>query len=153
MYGSQILASGKYYGTCAVMNTEWNIHSMLLKQSNNIFLSNNIFAGYNPGGYLYISESNNVTLFNNTFQVDDDYFFYGIFADEISWAGYDVSLRISSCSNTTIVYNQFIDNKVDIYLPWIYYMQSTGINCLYGNTFTFFAFLVYSTNVTSCLRP
>eukprot|EP01084_Bolivina_argentea_P047931 88365_1 len=161
MKNCKIINSGGFYGTCSFIENEINVDlenstiALQITGSSNIIVNENMFSCYDPYGLILIKNATNVSLISNTFHINAQWLFYNISADRIGFQWFYGPVTIEYSVDTRIINNEFKDNslKMEVSWPWIFYNENEGINCLYGNIFTYHAFHALFTNITSCLRP
>ena len=150
-----ILYNGAYNG---IFMSEYNVETRLtvgvqMWDSECIILRNNRILGFDPHGLVMLVYSNNITVYQNTFNIDASGLFYNIsdrFLEFIyGWA----PLMYYGSSYVMTLSNMFMDNKVDPNQQWISYWYGEEMSCLSGNDFTDYAIFAFQTNITSCFRP
>eukprot|EP01084_Bolivina_argentea_P263220 445413_1 len=125
-------------------------HTLTVDDATYLDLSNNHFSGFNKYGFISTERVNVVNIVSNTFYLNQPTL-YGNLSDIYLKANGLVCILDSSSSS--IINNEFYANEVDASVPWIYYKDNSGINCISGNNFSNFAFVLIDTNLTSCFRP
>eukprot|EP01084_Bolivina_argentea_P136517 240423_1 len=155
MNNCKIQHVGLYYGVFV-----WSEYGDVYKTSgvqilNSQFINvfNNVFKSYDPQGLLYITNTENISLANNTFNVNTSQLFYNISAQNIGFKIGFSPLTMLSNINARVVSNYFGENTLEPTTPWIYVYFNLGLNCMSGNIWNNYALNVQGTNITSCLRP
>eukprot|EP01084_Bolivina_argentea_P124583 220759_1 len=148
-----------------------------IETANSATLTDNSISCNNPYGLALFKNVDNVSLFNNIFTHNYSDSFYNFSSNYLDtqflggyphypfpYPGWITVLESPKC--TSVINNQFnvyvtaqwfpYTNRYDARnttVPWLVYYNNTGINCLSGNNFTNFAFVLLYTNLTSCARP
>eukprot|EP01084_Bolivina_argentea_P263221 445417_1 len=144
---------GTYYGAPNFLRDSFtDVETIIFLYSHIITFQENILSFFNPGGFMASGYNSNITMANNIFSVNYTHLFYnesnlayGGIDSIILFAGYDEAITVTN--------NIFVGNDINSSIPWIYYVQNSGINCISGNHFTNVAFELMQTDLTSCSRP
>eukprot|EP01084_Bolivina_argentea_P309866 536024_1 len=120
--------------------------------SSNVIIRNSKFSGFNVMGFLLCRYSTNVSLINNTFNIDTSDLYYNISTDNLAFLGLYGPLHVFACE-TRIIGNYFGENIVNHQRYWIRYTRCEQSNCISANTFTNYAIYLNDTDLTSCFRP
>eukprot|EP01084_Bolivina_argentea_P281231 481144_1 len=148
--------NGQHHGPFIddLLNNLYWTQGILISESNNVVLTGNRISGYDPKGLVLVHDSSNISLINNTFNIDSTHLFYNISVSNIAFMHPWSPLTIQGSSETKIIANEFIENIFnETHIPWILYKYNYELNCMSANTFTNYAFHSINTNLTSCNKP
>ena len=139
--------------------------TIAIESSSSIKIGDNLFNTYDFNGFILAYSVSSLKLYGNTFIVntDDVDLFYKLsdfYDDSVNDYMLDSLVTIQESANVAVFLNKFLQNDVDIDIPWINFMDNNqyyGYNttyavCLSANTFHNLAFVTHSTNITSCFR-
>eukprot|EP01084_Bolivina_argentea_P271002 460959_1 len=144
---------GQYYQDNNRLNKQYSGSVIEIYSGNDILFENNHFIGFEPLGFVFIQQAQNVSILNNLYHIDTS----DVYHDINVVVFHNSMVNIGDCIDTSVIGNAFTEikkiNKVYEREEWIFYFNNNGINCLSGNTFIGRALYVYMTDLTSCFRP